>query len=72
MLPPPPTAAQIDIVWLLDNKETLAAYMAAVYALSNLEAVVKFRGKTAPGATVKLAAGRAVLEITVPNVPDTP
>ncbi|MBC7367560.1 MAG: hypothetical protein H7343_12265 [Undibacterium sp.] len=65
-LPPPPTAAQIDFVWLVQNKETLAAYMAAVYALQNLQAIVIAAGVRQPSTSVSLAGPAATIEIKVP------
>lgn len=45
-LPLPPTAQEIDLVWLMNNREVLADYMAVIYALSNAQIAVTQNGKT--------------------------
>lgn len=64
-LPPPPTAEQITLPWLLENKQSLAQYMAATYALANLQIVVTVGGVRQPPIAVKLGGNSALLEIKV-------
>lgn len=64
-LPPPPTEAEITLPWLLANKKTLAAYMAATYANANLQIVVIKNGVRQPPVAVRLAGTSATFEITV-------
>lgn len=65
VLPPPPSADEIGLAWFAANKETLAAYMQAVYAGHNLKVVVVVDGVRLPPVSVKYAGDTAQLEITV-------
>jgi hypothetical protein len=65
MLPKPPNAAEIDFVWLLANKATLAAYMQTVYALANAQVVVTVGGIRLPAQAIKISGESAVLEVLV-------
>lgn len=62
-LPPPPTADKITLLWLLENKQLLADYMAAGYAMANLQVVVTVSGVRQPPIAVKLVGTTALLEI---------
>jgi hypothetical protein len=64
-LPTPPTAPEIDLAWLIANKATLAAYLAAVYAHQNLQIVVIKSGVRSPPVAVRVAGTAAVIEINV-------
>ena len=64
-LPPPPTAEQITLLWLLEHKQSLAQYLSAAYALANLQVVVTVGGVRQPPVAVKLGGTSALLEIKV-------
>ncbi len=61
----PPSADEIGLPWLLKNKQQLAAYMQAVYALANGQVVVTYQGKTLPARAVRLGGPSAVIEVFV-------
>jgi hypothetical protein len=63
-LVPPPSAEELTLPWLIENKATLANYMRAIYALSQLQVVVITSTGRRPATSVKIAGGSAVIEIT--------
>jgi hypothetical protein len=64
-LPPPPTADEINLAWLLENKATLAAYMQAIYAHDNAQVVVIYEGRRLPAQAVKRAGKTQIIEVLV-------
>jgi len=64
-LPPPPATGQIDLAWFLANQDTIAAYMAAVYSLTNAQVVVTYQGKTLPARAVRVGGASTVIEVVV-------
>lgn len=65
ILPPPPSADEITLAWLLANKATVAAYMAAVYGNQNLQVIVIKNGVRQPAVNVVRAGNTATIEIPV-------
>lgn len=45
-LPEPPSVGEINVLWLMSNKDTLAAYMQRVKAMEAAEIVVTKNGTT--------------------------
>lgn len=64
-LPPPPAAGELTLSWFIDQRATVAAYFAAIYALQNLQVVVIKDGVRLPPVSIKAGGVNAVIEIIV-------
>lgn len=64
-LPAPPSAEELTLEWWSKNKSTIAAYLAAVYAMSRAQIIVNKNGTRLPAVAIQIAGPSATTEITV-------
>lgn len=65
VLPPPPDAHEITPAWIKANREFMARYFAATYALSRMQIIVIKDGVRQPPVSINLAGESATVEIVV-------